>query len=560
MILQRPLLIKLGLLATVLAIDVAAWPALWAEMGPALFVRVIAAFAVLAGALLCAALVQNRVLRWIYAIIFAAGAWLVLGYRFSVGAATTYFDFVTVVDARSSALDALLLHWPAMLAAGGAAILTAIAVGMKPPPIARRFAFVIALVPVLAGAGIIGLLVERNGQGRGILSAWHGVGFAGLYAIDSFHGLAGERDAVSITRAGAAPVGDVILIVDESVSANYLDLNAEGGAYSGLAAKRPGWEVRDYGISASMTNCSMTTNVGLRFGAGREDFQRNVARAPSIWAYAKAAGMRTVYLYGQRGGYNENYMTNAERADIDDEVYFEDVPLAQRDQQIASELARRLNNGTPEFILASKAGAHFPLTGMYPSGQGRFMPEAEISALAKDAEFWRLYRNNYRNALEWSLGAFFDRLFAEAGAGSSPSTMIYTSDHGQTFYENEPPGSVTHCRRNAAMEEGAVPMVVIGNSGQSEGEDAARRDASSHYQIFPSLLLAMGYDAEGVARDYGPSLGSRAQDPMTFAVQMHLRLGVEPGWVIIDPARVFRPSGQLSDRPSDRPTDKVQKR
>nr|WP_161593747.1 sulfatase-like hydrolase/transferase [Parerythrobacter lutipelagi] len=527
------------LLAAVLVIDIAAWPALWAEMGASLFLRVIAAFAVLAGALLCAALVQNVVLRWTYGLVLALGAWMVLGYRFSVGTATSYFDFVTVVDARSSLIDAFALHWLGLLAAGGAALLTALAISLKPPPTARRLAVLVALIPIVAGAGIISLLVERNGQGRGIPASWQGIGYAGLYVVDSFHGLAGARSDVTIMANSAPPDRDIILIVDESVSANYLDLNAVGGAYSGLAMKRPNWSTRDFGIAASMTNCSMTTNVGLRFGAGREDFQRKIARAPSIWAYARNAGMRTVYIYGQRGGLNENYMTDAERELIDEEIYFDDIALVQRDQYIADELARRLNNGKPEFILASKAGAHFPLTGMYPAGGGRFMPEADISTLSKDEQFWKLYRNNYRNALDWSVGAFFDRLFSEAGQNPDTAMIIYTSDHGQTFYEHEDPGSITHCRKDAAMEEGAVPLVVLETGTQLDKNP--KRDSNSHYQIFPELLLAMGYRVDDVVRDYGQGLGGGADDPMKFAVQMHLRLGIPPGWVKIEPEEVFRP-------------------
>jgi lipid A ethanolaminephosphotransferase len=259
--------------------------------------------------------------------------------------------------------------------------------------------------------------------------------------------------------------------------------------------------------------------------------------------------MKTVYLYGQHGGLNENYMTDGERAEIDDQVYFADTPLVERDQKIAEQLATYLNNDTPEFILASKAGAHFPLTGMYPSGHGPFSPEAEISALSKDAEFWRLYRNNYRNAVEWSVGAFFDRLFKLTGtqpAGmTAPALILYTSDHGQTFYENNDAGSVTHCRTDAVMEEGAVPLVLIEQSEHPEGiiaeAPAARHDASSHYQMFPTLLLAMGYNEAEVAQDYGPSLASEAADPMSFAVQRHLRLGVEPKWREVIPDEIFRP-------------------
>lgn len=545
--------LKAGLLCLVLVPDLFRWPDLWAELGTAGFLRIPPVFAILALATVAAALVQGATLRWIFAAVLGAATMLIHGYQFSTGTDSTYFGFVTTVDARSALPDTIALYWRSLAASGATGLACALGVGLKPPPLGRRARTAAIIVPVVTAIALVVFLTGRQGQIRGIPAAWKGVGYAGLYMLDRAQGIGGERQEVTIGRTGDGFAGDIILIVDESVSGNYLDLNAPGGARSGLADPVPGWSITNFGIAASITNCSMQTNVGLRYGATRERYRQHIAAAPSIWAYARNAGLRTVYLYGQRGGFNENYVTDAERLEIDEQLYFRHVPFVERDHRIAEEIAARIDNGTREFILVNKVGTHFPLIASYPGDQGPFRPEADIDAGEKDAGFWRLYRNNYRNAIEWSVGQFFDRIFASAGQDRQGSgqgaVVIYTSDHGQTFFEREEAGSVTHCRvEGAAMEEGAVPLVVATmppavTSALPDWDAAlpARNDATSQYRIFPTLLELMGYAPAEVREVYGPSITSQDADPMLFGVRMHLRFGPEPIWVRLDPDEVFRP-------------------
>ncbi len=543
---MKRLLLKFGLLGLVLCLDLVRWPGLWAETGLLSFLRIPPVFAILTLAMVAAALVRSGVVRWAYAVVLGAGTTVIHGFQLSAGTSTTYFDFVTTVDARSALPDAMALYGPALALALAAGIVMAVAIGLKPPPVRRWTGRAAVVLPLVVALGLTAFLVERQGQIRGVPAGWKGVGFAGLYLIDRLHGIGGERRAVEIARSRPPIADDIVLVVDESVSANYLDINAPGGARTGLAQPVPGWSITNFGIAAAITNCSMQSNVALRFGATRDAFQENVATAPSIWSYAQAAGMRTVYLYGQRGGENENYVTDDERLDIDDQLYFRDVALVDRDHRIAEEIVDRINNSVPEFILVNKLGTHFPLTGLYPAGEGPFRPEAEIEALSKDADFWRLYRNNYRNAIGWSVAGFFERIFAGVDANGPGAVVIYTSDHGQTFYEHEAPGNVTHCRvSDVAMEEGAVPL-VIATTGLAQVPDwsavlPSRFDGSSQYQLFPTMLELMGYDPAQVRSTYGPTLASDEPDPMEFGVRMLLRLGEEPDWVRLVPDEVFRP-------------------
>src|SRR3546814_12673177 len=124
--------------------------------------------------------------------------------------------------------------------------------------------------------------------------------------------------------------------------------------------------------------------------------------------------------------------------------------------------------------------------------------------LVTGAESWRRYRNSYRNSLLWTVGGFFDQLFA--GGVPAGALIVYTSDHGQTLHERSDAGTTTHCSPAPAPEEGAVPLVVVDAGGAWAA--AARRHfaASSHYRIFPTLLAAMGYDRDAVQRLLGPGL------------------------------------------------------
>src|SRR3546814_10073345 len=82
--------------------------------------------------------------------------------------------------------------------------------------------------------------------------------------------------------------------------------------------------IYNYGLAASVTNCSVGSNVTLRYGGTRKDYQRINGTQPSIWAYARKAGLRTVYIDSQRtGGALQNMMTDEERALIDTFLQFD---------------------------------------------------------------------------------------------------------------------------------------------------------------------------------------------------------------------------------------------
>jgi glucan phosphoethanolaminetransferase (alkaline phosphatase superfamily) len=352
-----------------------------------------------------------------------------------------------------------------------------------------------------------------------------------------------------------AAAGDIVLIVDESVAARYLDLADAAGVRTGLLAPPLGIAVHNFGVAASITNCSLGTNLTLRHGGTRERYMELNASGPAIWDYARRAGFSPVYIDAQRvGGGLHNGMDASERARIDTFIQFDGVPVEERDHAAADRIVRLLANGRREFILVNKVGAHFPVHDKYPDShavyrpalpRGRFLGVSDTGSrdgFDGSAEQWRRYRNAYRNTLLWKVGGFFERLTAPGTLHGA--TVIYTADHGQDLHERDGAGVHTHCSAHPVAEEGAVPLAILtGADGGSPWKQAARRNLNraSHYQLFPTILAMMGYPEDAVRAEYGASLQAPLTDELRFNTRFNARLGRKPEWKRIDPAALAGP-------------------
>ena len=514
------------------------------------------------------ALIRRGWLRWPMALLLAAGSLLVDGYQWAVGDFMDYESFVTMVQSAGDIGSALAQQGGALLLAAGKAMVLLLAVGLKPPAAGGgRWARGArgAALPVLLGLSL--LLFFRGGEGgSGLPSSHSGTSLALLHVYDRATSPSGPRRPVALKPAATPRRSDIVLIIDESIAGAYLDINSETGVYSGLGPDgaaggegRP--PIHNFGLATSVTHCSVGSNVVLRFGGTRDNYRETVRSGPSIWAYARAAGLGTVYIDAQRtGGRYQNRMDDAERALIDRWDQFDDVPVVDRDHAVADRLADYLADGKPQLILVNKVGGHFPVSDKFPMsharyrpmlGRGRFADVTDMAggdSLGGSAHNWRLYRNSYRNTLLWNVGDFFDRLFARARIGDA--TILYTSDHGQSFHERKDGGTATHCTPAPQIEEGVVPLVVIGGGEAGQGARWARaaaagRDRLSHYRIFPTLLGLMGYAPRDIAPLYGPDLFTPAPAPGTFNTRFNARLGSDPQWLRVPLDRIARPP--LSD-------------
>ena len=507
-------------------------------------------FVLLAAALVATAAVPNPAVRIGYALVLAAAAAFAGAFERVNDGPLLYESFLVMLGSTDSTGDALAQHWrPLALGAAPALLLFA---GVAWPPRQDRPGRQWPLAAAAPAAVLLlaAIFYVRGGDGgRALPSAFPPLAYALLAGYEAAGEGIGPRQAVALAPARPAAAGrDIVLVVDESVAGHYLDINRAEGVRSGLAEPRDGVAVRNYGIAAAMSHCSLGTNLTLRYGGTRGDYQRINAVMPSIWDYARRAGFRPVLVDAQRTGGKASVELARGELDEVELVQFERVPVRDRDIAAADALAALSRNGRADFVVLNKVGAHFPVHDKYPDAlmrygpvlpRGRFLDVSDTGSrdgFGGQAEDWRRYRNAYRNTLLWNVGGFFDRLFARADLART--TLVYTSDHGQDLHEDARPGYTTHCTNPPLPAQGAVPLVVIEGKTVRSLDWQVRRDRASHYAVFPTLLALMGYRAEQVEPLYGRSLAQPLEDPMTFNARFYARLGKEPDWVKVEPEKL----------------------
>jgi glucan phosphoethanolaminetransferase (alkaline phosphatase superfamily) len=554
--LAEPRIVKPALIALYLSWDAPAIGARVASLGlsPELVVYALL-LALLTGALMLAAFIRPAALRMVVALLLCAASLFQQSVEWSTAGILTYDGFANMVEARGNLGDALAQYggvlWhtlpPTLILMAGL---------LLPPGLRGKRAWPAAAAPAVAVLALSAIFYLRGGEGaRGLPAAFPPVAYAALMGLEQATAYHGPRDPVTIARAAARPEGDIVLIVDESVAGNYLDIDNAAGVDSGLAAPPAGVTLANYGYAASIHNCSATVNQVLRFGGTRDTYRDTIVRGPSLWRFAKMAGLRTVYLDAQStGGTLQNLMSSAERADIDNFEQFGAVPVVDRDMAAADALARHINNGVPELIYVNKLGAHFPVADKFPDAFHRYRPAlprgrqagiawtSDRTGFRGKPEEWVQYRNSYRNTLLWNVGGFFRRLFAEADLRRA--TIVYTSDHGQDLHERRNPGINTHCgTRQPVEQEGLVPLVVMDGRPSADWSRSlpANRNGMSGFRIFPTLLDLMGYDRAAVKARYGPAIDDPAPDPFSFIVRFNRSLGGKPTLQHIDLAKVIMP-------------------
>ncbi|MBO1538326.1 sulfatase-like hydrolase/transferase [Pseudomonas sp. OA65] len=517
-----------------------------------------AMFVVLVLALWLSAYIRQTLVRHVFALAWFVSAVFFEVYTKVTDSYLTYSQFVSLVYSGGFIQEAAYQYREVIIDAVIGGLLLLFGIALKPQRTLRVPGYLPVVAPVLGVMLLSGVLFVRAGEGaRGLPVMYTPLAYLNLLAYESLHSTIGPREPVTLTRRSSLIEQDIVLIIDESVGGNYLDINTPFGVRSGLKTPPEGVEIFNFGYAASIANCSADTNVTLRYGGTRADYIRINSTRPSIWQYAKKAGLRTVYIDAQRTGGNlQNLMTELEKQDIDEFVQFDQTSVRDRDMAAAAKLIELLGDHQAELVVINKVGAHFPVHDKYPDDfmnyrpalpRGQFQEVADTGSrdgFNGQNDDWLLYRNAYQNTLLWNVGEFFTRIFQQADL--SRTVLIYTSDHGQDLHERGNPGLNTHCGGDPMPEEGLVPLVVIqGNQLNSldwRGAWARNKDRSSHYNIFPTLLQLMGYDPVGVESVYGRSLRQPTEDEFTFNYRFNARLGAKPAWKHIDLGHIVTPS------------------
>lgn len=339
-----------------------------------------------------------------------------------------------------------------------------------------------------------------------------------------------EREPVHLARVRAQAIRKIVLVVDESVRADFVDLADPSGVTPYLAHIRSA--IVNYGVASSASNCSQPGNAILRMGANPRTLGvggTNIMGNPGLWKYARAAAYQTVFLDAQaKNGVLINYMTPQEKKLLDRFIQVSMPAAYENDYAAARELRALLQEPTPTFVYVNKRGAHYPYDWSYPAEAARFRPTQGVGAPIVNR---KALLNSYRNAIAWSVDGFFRALVD--GLDLHDSLIVYTSDHGQNLLEDGDP--VTHCRRTASVREAAVPLFVITGDEALHARFARaasrNRDRTSHFQIFPTLLEIMGFDPKDVRQTYYLTLFDDIQEPLGYTSgAVFGRFGIPPAW------------------------------
>ncbi|MBS1788249.1 MAG: sulfatase-like hydrolase/transferase [Acidobacteria bacterium] len=310
------------------------------------------------------------------------------------------------------------------------------------------------------------------------------------------------REEVETVEGVPRPVNNIIFVIDESLRGDHLSLNGYARKTTpyldGLYNKGM---LQNWGIATSVTTCSGSSSLILATGLRVQDLpdtENNAHQAPTIFQYAKAMGYRTYFLDGQMNvlwsikptdmkyidewwGLNRFLQINGDRMVVD--------------FTIAETTGKIITNSHGNFIWVIKSGVHFPYYKRFPEKAAEWTPFfANMGGGEKHQEE---FMNSYDNAIKYNLDIFFKSLIPDYRIPDN-TTIVYTSDHGETIGEGGNPNF--HC--GVTKNEVVVPLFIIGYN-QTKVDTKYK---ASHPNIFATLLDMMKVPDYIRKRQYAPSL------------------------------------------------------
>lgn len=442
--------------------------------------------------------------RFAWSLPLSVSAAAAFGYRYVQGSEFFVFDVLGLWGARHEAGRAAEFYASAIGPSLAIFALGVVAITI-PPGLRIRSVFYrrgVSLAPLLPILLIAAVVLYREGKGSEALpKQFSPLSLAALAAYKIGLHSVPSREEVHI-KAGAALADSIVMIVDESIRADFVSM-APGNPFTPqFAEERARWV--DFGPAVSTGNCSNISNALLRFMSKKEDVIGSAHTSPTIWQYAKAAGYRTVYIDAQAGfikayGKLQNYMTAKETFWIDRLHKFgADVPTHRLDDDLIDIVLKELSRGDKVFIYANKNGAHFPYKENAPADYSVSVP-SELPEGVHDTTL----SPDYMRAVRWSTDRTMARLSREAKWDRT--AIIYTADHGQNFEADR----LTHCNShtNVDEQEGLVPLLVATDVSSLRKKLNAVAEAfpekASHFAIAPALMEMMGYAKADISSLYG---------------------------------------------------------
>lgn len=321
----------------------------------------------------------------------------------------------------------------------------------------------------------------------------------------------GRRDAPVLAAIPARKAkSHILFIMDESIAGYSLGINGCKFDTTRYLETLTPPKFFNYGLASSAGNYSVLSNLivfsGLRVDQLPDKEQRSLKNT-SIMGYAKAAGRKTLYIDAQ----NVKPMNQLMLRDLMDFTYIPvnnklgDIQEYELDRLALKKVAAEIKSATePLFIYLLKMGAHVSFSSKHPNwmnGDGITSESAQATS--------------YLKAVRWGVDDFFKELDSELSG--TDVIVVYTGDHGINIdLDGASPGTRKYLygkRNDPDVREATVPLCILLQSAQAESDFAqaggfvrANINAATHYQLFPTLLRLLGYDAQAVSSQYGPSL------------------------------------------------------
>jgi len=337
-----------------------------------------------------------------------------------------------------------------------------------------------------------------------------------------------KRTEVRAPVNAIKPNNNIVLIFDESIRADHLSLNGYSRQTTPFLSQleKEGLLI-NWGIAAAAATSSHPSYDAFITGVQPDQLEkmslRELNSLPTIFQYAKTMGYRTTLFDGQMMKYwggaadDLNYIDEFDSlAVIDRPDRLEDWQSAsnkitdesqrkvglkqwQIDEHIAVMINKIFTGSTGNFIFVYKRGCHFPYEKNFPPEETiwkpiyHFQEQYEIPPADKvDAIL-----NSYDDSLKYNLDEFFKKLAVDYTALPNNTVIIYTGDHGESFYAN---GRAGH--GGDTVEEASVPLFVLGlNDPKIDTNFKA-----SHHNMFAAMLDLMNYPQELLSYQYSVSI------------------------------------------------------
>jgi glucan phosphoethanolaminetransferase (alkaline phosphatase superfamily) len=323
------------------------------------------------------------------------------------------------------------------------------------------------------------------------------------------------------------PDNNIIFVFDESVRGDHLSLNGYGRPTTPyLQSLAKDNLLLNWGIASSASTISHPSYNAMITGATSEMLDKKsfsqINSMPTLFQYAKSMNYRTCLIDGQMktywGGnsqdlkYIDDFISMKE---LDSPNRVEDWELGNKitnqdnqnntlkqweiDQKIARIVNRIFSGSTGNFVFIYKRGDHFPYEKNYPESEAVWKPVYHFKEQYEvpPADQYQAIVNSYDNAVRYNLDNFFRQLSPDYSKLPNNTVIIYTGDHGESFFVN---GKAGH--GGTTREEAMVPLFILGL--KDKPVDTSFK--ASHANVFTTLLDLMGYPREKQKYQYEMSL------------------------------------------------------